>query len=106
MLAGIFQPVLLLKQHIRKEVIKWELRNNEGRSQILTSDRLHMARAEEIYSLEIEILAQTLRAVLIEVNEEKHWIPRSQLFDDDDLPEKGKCFIKMSAWIAKEKGLI
>ena len=61
---------------------------------------------EEIYTCEAVIKASTLKAVLIELDEENYWLPRSQLIDDDELPEKGHAQIKMTAWIAKEKGLI
>lgn len=65
-----------------------------------------MARAEEIFSIEAEILVHREKAILIEVHGEKLWIPRSQLIDDEELPEKGNARVKMTAWIAKEKGLI
>ena len=62
-------------------------------------------KQEEIFSVEAEILRETLKAVLIEVEGEEIWLPRSQLIDDDELPVRGKARVKMTAWIAKEKGL-
>lgn len=64
-----------------------------------------MPKAEEIFSIEATILAHTQKAVKIEVHGEELWIPRSQLFDDEELPESGEARVKMTAWIAKEKGL-
>ena len=64
-----------------------------------------MARAEEIFSIEALVLRHTEKAVQIRVHGEEIWLPRSQLFDDEDLPDQGDALIKMTAWIAKEKGL-
>lgn len=65
-----------------------------------------MPKAEEIYKTEGLILVHRPKAVLVEINDEKIWLPRSQLIDDDQLPESGHAEIKMTAWIAKEKGII
>lgn len=65
-----------------------------------------MAKLEEIYSVEATVLRHTEKAVQIEVDGEEFWLPRSQLFDDDELPETGSVRIKMASWIAKAKGLI
>ena len=56
-----------------------------------------MAQQEEIFSVEAEILRETLKAVLIEVEGEEIWLPRSQLIDDDELPIRGKARVKMTA---------
>ena len=64
-----------------------------------------MSRAEEIFKLEAFVLRHTLKAVLIKYEDEEIWLPRSQLFDEEDLPQEGETTVKMTAWIAKEKGL-
>lgn len=69
-----------------------------------------MPRPEEIFCLEVKILNSTERALLIEEpGGETIWIPKSQCFDLDELPDplpRGfETRLKMSAWIAKEKGL-
>lgn len=64
-----------------------------------------MSKPEEIFKVEAVILKHTAKAVLIEVFGERLWIPRSQLFDEEELPDLGPAEVKMSAWIAKEKGL-
>lgn len=65
-----------------------------------------MSKAEEIHSIEAFVLRHTAKAVLIRYDEEEIWLPRSQLIDDDELPQEGEARVKMTAWIAKEKGLI
>lgn len=64
-----------------------------------------MARAEEIFTVEAFVLRHTPRAVLISYEGEEIWLPRSQLIDDEELPQEGAARVKMTAWIAKEKGL-
>lgn len=64
-----------------------------------------MAKAEEIFSIEANILRSSDKAVKIEVEGEEIWIPKSQMFDVEELPETGNARVKMTAWIAKEKGL-
>ena len=64
-----------------------------------------MAKSEEIFKVEGFVLRQTTKAVQVRIHGEDLWIPRSQLFDDEELPGEGHAEIKMTAWIAKEKGL-
>ena len=67
-----------------------------------------MGKPEEIFKIEGKVLAKPdhKKAWLFEFFGEKMWIPRSQLIDEEDLPEPGgECEVKMTAWIAKEKGL-
>lgn len=64
-----------------------------------------MAKAEEVFSIEATVVRKSLKAVLIEYDSEELWIPKSQLFDEEELPEKGTARVKMTEWIAKEKGL-
>lgn len=64
-----------------------------------------MPKPQEIFSVEGIVLAQTAKAIKVEIDDEEMWLPRSQMFDLDELPESGPAKIKMSAWIAKEKGL-
>ena len=49
-----------------------------------------------------KIIGQSVAAVLIEVEKEKVWLPKSQIYDCD--LEKQSLTIK--EWIATEKGLI
>lgn len=61
--------------------------------------------AEEIFSIEAFVKRQTPKAVLVSYGGEDIWLPRSQLIDDEELPQEGQARVKMTAWIAKEKGL-
>lgn len=56
-----------------------------------------------------EIEATTDDAILIAIDLEKVWIPRSQILDeeDDDFPVGGGSgWLEIPEWIALEKGLI
>ena len=64
-----------------------------------------MAKAEEIFSVEATIRVKREKAILIELHGEEFWLPISQLFDADELPNAGPARVKMTEWIAKEKGL-
>lgn len=72
------------------------------------AEALLMSRAEEIYAVEATILKWTAKALLIEVDGERLWLPRSQLIDEEELPidSSKTARVKMTAWIAKTKGLI
>lgn len=64
-----------------------------------------MPAAEEIFCIEAFVLRHTAKAILIRYHDEDIWLPRSQLIDDEELPQEGDARVKMTAWIAKEKGL-
>lgn len=64
-----------------------------------------MAKSEEVFSIEAFVLRHTEKAVLIDYDGERIWLPRSQLIDDEELPQEGAARVKMTEWIAKEKGL-
>ena len=55
---------------------------------------------------ECTILLHTERAIKVDYQGEELWIPKSQIEDVDDLPARGNSEITVTAWIAKEKGLI
>ena len=59
---------------------------------------------EEFITIQASIVRETERAMLIEYHGENIWIPISQVegVDADFLPPK----ITLTAWIAKEKGII
>lgn len=62
----------------------------------------------ELYTTRGKVLISTLKArkVWIESADEEMWLPITQL-ELDELPEDGNIGeITMTAWIAKEKGLI
>jgi hypothetical protein len=65
-----------------------------------------VGKPEEIFKVEGKLLTKRPLAMLFRIHDEKVWIPRSHLFDEEDIPDSGHCQIKMSAWIAKKKGII
>lgn len=65
-----------------------------------------MASSEKVVKIEALVQKITPKAVLIEHEGEKVWLPRSQLIDDEQLEEGREQEIKMLPWIANEKGLV
>lgn len=65
-----------------------------------------MPQMKEIFTVEGQVLRRTEKAILFEFNEEEVWLPVSQLVDAEELPMRGFTEVIMTAWIAKEKGLI
>ena len=62
--------------------------------------------SERWHIVECTILRHSGGAVLILVHGEELWIPKSQIEDAADLPAAGNAEVIMTAWIAKQKGLI
>ena len=71
-----------------------------------------MPRMEEVFTCEGKILAGTAKAILFEIAGEECWIPYSQLegaedyFEGETLRKGANVEVTMTAWIAKQKGLI
>lgn len=66
-------------------------------------------RIEELHTVpEVTCLAMTMRAKLFELDEQKFWIPNSQICNDEALAaDKGEvCKLTLPAWLAKKVGLI
>ena len=63
-------------------------------------------RQREMYTAKGTIKAETSKAILFEVDEEAYWIPLSQIEGVVRTKMEGEDEICMTAWIAKEKGLI
>lgn len=59
--------------------------------------------------LEVEVLdvkRESAKALLVIVGNDEHWIPKSQIADDSEVKAEGESgLIKISEWIAGEKGL-
>lgn len=74
-----------------------------------------MKRDQPLVSIEVKLINNTEKAVLVEtVDEEEVWLPFSQIdvtsfnnmFDEDNDLRKGKSInIKVAEWLAKEKGI-
>lgn len=67
-----------------------------------------MAREESWETFnDVSVDAETPKAILVTLDGEEHWIPKSQISDDSEVytsGTEGKLII--STWIAKEKGLV
>ena len=59
----------------------------------------------ETFTQECEIITETDKAILIDVNGERIWIPLTQV-EEIYRAKRGPDSITMTAWIAKMKGLI
>lgn len=75
---------------------------------MMWSDDFHNDRDDDdtVTIGDIEVKASTPKAILIEVDGEEHWIPRSQLLDGtdvDDVGDEGKIVIPK--WLADDRGL-
>ena len=65
-------------------------------------------RSHELYTLtECQITRETDAAVLVSKNGEQYWIPFSQI-EKMTRDSKSQCndSVTMTAWIAKQKGLL
>lgn len=54
----------------------------------------------------VRCIAETPKAILVEINGQEYWIPQSQVDDDSDVykeGDEGKLIIK--AWLAEKLGL-
>jgi hypothetical protein len=60
---------------------------------------------EPVYELACTFITESEKAVLIDTHTEKLWIPLSQVKEMHKDPA-GVGKIVMSAWIAKQKGLL
>lgn len=59
-------------------------------------------------SYEVETVeAETEKAILVEIEGEKHWVPKSQIHDDSEVysKESGGGTLIVSEWWAKKQGL-
>ena len=61
-----------------------------------------------LVNIKCKIIYETEKAILIQIDDEKYWIPLSQVFElhkvDEGLGEGS--YVRMTEWIAREKGLI
>jgi hypothetical protein len=56
---------------------------------------------------DVEVIAETGRALLIFDGNRQEWVPKSQIGRDSEVQEKGdKGSILIPEWLAKEKGFI
>ena len=54
-----------------------------------------------------ECIQETDAALLVSIDGEEHWIPKSQITDDSEVWKQGDVgTLVITEWIAQEKGLI
>ena len=54
----------------------------------------------------VEVLRDTGLAILVEIEGEQYWLPKSQIDDDSEVYEHGTSgTLIISAWLAQQKGL-
>ena len=66
---------------------------------------------EDFLEIEVTVLRLTPKAFLVKTADSegeplKFWVPRSQVIETDCLAEGDKGTMRLTEWIAKEKGLI
>lgn len=56
--------------------------------------------------LEVQCLGESAKAILVAVNGDEHWIPKTQVHDDSDVFAKGHTGkLVISKWIAIQREL-
>ncbi len=56
--------------------------------------------------LDVEVVAETNKALCCKIDGKDHWFPKSQIEDETEVAKKGdKGKLVISDWIATEKGL-
>lgn len=49
---------------------------------------------------------ETEKALLVDIDGEEHWLPKSQIHDDSEVyAEGGEGVLVITEWIAEQKGL-
>lgn len=65
-----------------------------------------MSASNWIHLDDVFVIKVTDSAFLIEVDDEQHWIPRSQVADPDDYKQGDQnASMSITEWIAKQKNL-
>lgn len=66
------------------------------------------SREEPVAFEGVEVIRETERALLVLIEGEEHWIPKTQIDDDSEVYSQktsgGRLVV--TAWIAKEKNLV
>jgi hypothetical protein len=64
-------------------------------------------KEEPVRLSDCECTAETERAILVEVNAEEMWFPKTQIDESSEVTTKGdRGVLVISNWIAKQKNLI
>jgi hypothetical protein len=68
-----------------------------------------MLDRDECVDIDIEtpVLSETAKAILVDVEGEEVWIPKSMIHDDSEVFRQGHTgTLIVSRWIAEQKGLV
>jgi len=61
---------------------------------------------EYVTILDVLVKAKTTLAILVEIEDKEHWIPKSQLGPYNEVTEEGdKGNLEIPEWLADEKGI-
>lgn len=56
---------------------------------------------------DVRVVKETSEAFLLQFDtDEKQWVPKSQILDDDSLTEGDTGTMTLTEWVAKEKNLV
>lgn len=56
---------------------------------------------------DVKCTAETPDAILVEIDGDEHWIPKSQVSEDSEVYEEGgEGKLVITTWIATQKGLV
>lgn len=65
--------------------------------------------SEDTLSFEVDqVEAESDKAILVEIDGVKHWVPKSQIHDDSEVYSKasGGGTLIVTGWWAEQKGLL
>lgn len=77
--------------------------------QTTSTDSITRRKTMTEYRCEAECLKSTSKALLVNVDGEEMWIPKSQIHDDSEVfddDEHSQGTLVISEWIAEQKGLL
>ncbi len=63
-------------------------------------------KSQETYSTDCSVIQETDAAWLLNIDDDEHWIPKSQIKNNDELAVDTKVEVEMTEWIAIERGLV
>lgn len=64
-------------------------------------------KAEKVEFKGVKCTNETEAAILVTIDGERHWIPKSHVDDDSEVYEKDtEGLLIISEWIATQKGLV
>jgi len=62
-----------------------------------------------VFKCEAVCIAETPQALMVEIDGDEYWIPKSQIHDDSEVynnDDGSEGELVITGWLAKEKGLL